>query len=113
MPAEPQLSTTTGVKSFCMVVSKLLTGLLIDPPIGPHTGPHTGQPPTGRGGTVTAGLELRDQPGLRPTRDLLSISLLKSEKVAQLQTNNYLDKCIAAGGWFLALTSKNKPIFII
>merc|ERR1719412_2763697 len=72
MPAEPQLSTTTGVKSFCMVVSKLLTGLLIDP--------HTGQPPTGRGGTVTAGLELRDQPGLRPTRDLLSISLLKSEK---------------------------------
>merc|ERR1719412_3463652 len=68
MPAEPQLSTTTGVKSFCMVVSKLLTG------------PHTGQPPTGRGGTVTAGLELRDQPGLRPTRDLLSISLLKSEK---------------------------------
>merc|ERR1719422_2350098 len=89
MPAEPQLSTTTGVKSFCMVVSKLLTGLLIDPPIGPHPG----QPPTGRGGTVTAGLELRDQPGLRPTRDLLSISLLKSEKVAQLQTNNYLDKC--------------------
>merc|ERR1719367_629471 len=80
MPAEPQLSTTTGVKSFCMVVSKLLTGLLIDPPIGPLTGPHTGQPPTGRGGTVTAGLELRDQPGLRPTRDLLSISLLKSEK---------------------------------
>merc|ERR1711953_62524 len=77
MPAEPQLSTTTGVKSFCMVVSKLLTGLLIDPP--------TGQPPTGRGGTVTAGLELRDQPGLRPTRDLLSISLLKSEKIAQLQ----------------------------
>merc|ERR1711953_1047388 len=62
MPAEPQLSTTTGVKSFCMVVSKLLTGHLIDPP-------------TGRGGTVTAGLELRDQPGLRPTRDLLSISL--------------------------------------
>merc|ERR1711953_1004196 len=69
MPAEPQLSTTTGVKSFCMVVSKLLTGL----------------PPTGRGGTVTAGLELRDQPGLRPTRDLLSISLLKSEKIARLQ----------------------------
>merc|ERR550517_1295314 len=33
MPAEPQLSTTTGVKSFCMVVSKLPTGLLIDPPI--------------------------------------------------------------------------------
>merc|ERR1711922_117688 len=81
MPAEPQLSTTTGVKSFCMVVSKLLTGLPIDPP----TGPHTGQPPTGRGGTVTAGLELRDQPGLRPTRDLLSISLLKSEKIARLQ----------------------------
>merc|ERR1719394_1715662 len=109
MPAEPQLSTTTDVKSFCMVVSKLPTGLLIDPPIdpltGPHTGPHTGQPhtgqpPTGRGTTVTAGLELREQPGLRPTKDLLSISLLKSEKVAQLQTNNwYLDKCIAAGSW--------------
>merc|ERR1712209_108237 len=75
MPAEPQLSTTTDVKSFCMVVSKLPTGLLTDP--------HTGQPPTGRGTTVTAGLELRDQPGLRPTKDLLSISLLKSEKVAQ------------------------------
>merc|ERR1719288_562884 len=88
MPAEPQLSTTTDVKSCCMVVSKLPTGLPIDPPIDPLTGPHTGQPPTGRGGTVTAGLELRDQPGLRPTRDLLSISLLKSEKVAQLQTNN-------------------------
>merc|ERR1719415_202769 len=88
MPAEPQLSTTTDVKSFCMVVSKLPTGLL------------TGPPPTGRGTTVTAGLELRDQPGLRPTKDLLSISLLKSEKVAQLQTNNwYLDKCIAAGSW--------------
>merc|ERR550517_590928 len=58
MPAEPQLSTTTGVKSFCMVVSKLLTGLLIDPPIDPLTGLHTGQLPTGRGGTVTAGLEL-------------------------------------------------------
>merc|ERR1719167_1465204 len=53
MPAEPQLSTITDVKSFCMVVSKLPTGLLIDPP----TGPHTGQPPTGPGGTVTAGLE--------------------------------------------------------
>merc|ERR1719394_1446870 len=63
MPAEPQLSTTTDVKSFCMVVSKLPTGLLIDPPTDPHTGPHTGQPhtgqpPTGRGTTVTAGLEL-------------------------------------------------------
>merc|ERR1712038_624058 len=91
MPAEPQLSMTTDVKSFCMVVSKLPTGLLIDP--------HTGQPHTGRGGTVTAGLELRDQPGLRPTKDLLSISLLKSKKVAQLQTNNYLDKCIADGSW--------------
>merc|ERR1712038_772839 len=86
MPAEPQLSMTTDVKSFCMVVSKLPTGLLIDPL-------------TGRGGTVTAGLELRDQPGLRPTKDLLSISLLKSKKVAQLQTNNYLDKCIADGSW--------------
>merc|ERR1719423_393203 len=53
MPAEPQLSTITDVKSFCMVVSKLPTGLLIDPP----TDPHTGQPPTGPGGTVTAGLE--------------------------------------------------------
>merc|ERR1711988_1472528 len=61
MPAEPQLSTTTDVKSFCMVVSKLPTGLLTDPPIDP--------PPTGRGITVTAGLELRDQPGLRPTKD--------------------------------------------
>merc|ERR1711902_140371 len=49
MPAEPQLSTITDVKSFCMVVSKLPTGLLIDP--------HTGPPPTGPGGTVTAGLE--------------------------------------------------------
>merc|ERR1712038_510313 len=78
MPAEPQLSMATDVKSFCMVVSKL---------------------PTGRGGTVTAGLELRDQPGLRTTKDLLSISLLKSKKVAQLQTNNYLDKCIADGSW--------------
>ena len=82
-----------------MVVSKLPTGLLTDPPIDPLTGPHTGQPPTGRGTTVTAGLELRDQPGLRPTKDLLSISLLKSEKVAQLQPNNYFDKCIAAGSW--------------
>merc|ERR1719336_2392965 len=90
MPAEHQLSTTTDAKSFCMVVSKLPTGLL--------TGPPTGQPPTGRGGTVTAGLELRDQPGLRPTKDHLSISLLKSEKVAQLQTNSP-DKCIAAGCW--------------
>merc|ERR1719249_490742 len=103
MPAEPQLSTTTDVKSFCMVVSKLPTGLLIDPPIdpltGPHTGPHTGQPPTGRGTTVTAGLGERDQTGLRPTKDLLSTSLLKSEKVAQLQSNNCLDKCIAAGSW--------------
>merc|ERR1719461_1089250 len=94
MPAEPQLSTTTDVKSCCMVVSKLPTGLLIDP----LTGPPTGQPPTGRGGTVTAGLELRDQPGLRPTKDPLSISLLKSEKVAQLQINSP-DKCIAAGSW--------------
>merc|ERR1719410_1369517 len=49
MPAEPQLSTTTDVKSFYMVVSKLPIGLLIDP----HTDPPTGQPPTGRGGTVT------------------------------------------------------------
>merc|ERR1719461_1898376 len=96
MPAEPQLSTTTDAKSFCMVVSKLPTGLLIDPPTDPLTGPPTGQPPTGRGGTVTAGLELRDQPGLRPTKDPLSISLLKSKKVAQLQTNNCPDKCIAA-----------------
>merc|ERR1719210_3285294 len=60
MPAEPQLSTITDVKSFCMVVSKLPTGLLIDPPTDPPTdpltGPHTGQPPTGPGGTVTAGL---------------------------------------------------------
>merc|ERR1719295_1496274 len=94
MPAEHQLSTTTDAKSFCMVVSKLPTGLHIDPP----TGPPTGQPPTGRGGTVTAGLELRDQPGLRLTKDPLSISLLKSEKVAQLQTNSP-DKCIAAGCW--------------
>merc|ERR1719411_735495 len=95
MPAEPQLSTTTDVKSFFMGVSKLPTGLLIDPP----TDPPTGQPPTGRGGTVTAGLELRDQPGLRPTKDPLSISLLKSKKVAQLQTNNCPDKRIAAGSW--------------
>merc|ERR1719249_146945 len=57
MPAEPQLSTTTDVKSFCMVVSKLPTGLLTDPPIDPLTDPLTGQPPTGPGGTVTAGLE--------------------------------------------------------
>merc|ERR1719150_816165 len=97
MPVEPQLLTTTDVKSFCMVVSKLPTGLLIDP----LTGPHTGQPPTGRGGTVTAGLELRDQPGLRPTKDLLSISLLKSEKVAHLLTNQqiHLDKCNSACSW--------------
>merc|ERR1711953_108739 len=99
MPAEPQLSTTTGVKSFCMVVSKLLTG------------PHTGQPPTGRGGTVTAGLELRDQPGLRPTRDLLSISLLKSEKIAQLQNQQLTRQMYCV--WFLALTSKYKAICII
>merc|ERR1719210_2030066 len=57
MPAEPQLSTTTDVKSCCMVVSKLPTGLLIDPPPRPPRPPHTGQPPTGRGGTVMAGLE--------------------------------------------------------
>ena len=51
------LNYLSDVKSFFMVVSKLPTGLLIDPPTDPPTGPPTGQPPTGRGGTVTAGLE--------------------------------------------------------